>query len=351
MTRRTAIALIGLWAVPLGAQEVVLVPGFTREFRGLSSRGDEMWAAGRNGTYAHSRDGGHSWKAGVIPGADDLVLVDVEALGEDTACVLGTSFDNGLGRAYRTTDGGHSWTLTYELARPDAFLDGMAFWNRERGVAFGDPVDGAFVILRTDDGCQSWVGVAREHMPAPLHDEAGFAASGTAIAVAGTQWAWIGTGGDSVARVLRTHDGGRSWSAYATPMPGGAATGIFGIAFRDTLHGIAVGGNYQQPTGAGANVLVTSDGGRSWALAGTAMPAGVRYGASVLTAGARAFVAAGPTGIGVTLDDGTTWVAVDTLYGFAIHAVADRAWIAGPNGWIATFDLARFFSKTRPPDR
>ncbi|NIP79443.1 MAG: oxidoreductase, partial [Gemmatimonadetes bacterium] len=100
-----------------------------------------------------------------------------------------------------------------------------------------------------------------------LDGEAGFAASGTAIAVAGDRHAWIGTGAGPRARVYRTADAGKSWDAVDTPLPAGPTAGIFGVAFRDTLNGVAVGGDYTDTTSAALNVLRTRDGGRSWELA------------------------------------------------------------------------------------
>jgi len=348
---RIRTVVLALWgAVPLAAQEIVLVPGFTQEFRGLSAHGDQLWASGRGGVYARSTDGGRSWKSGRIPGAEGLFLVDVQALGRDTTCVLATSFDGGIGHAYRTTDGGVSWALTYEIEHPQAFLDGMAFWDRLHGVAFGDPVDGTFFVLRTDDGCVSWAEVRGSALAAPLEGEAGFAASGTGIAVAGTAYAWIGTGGGAVARVFRSDDRGLTWTAVATSMPGGPATGIFGIAFRDTLHGIAVAGNYQEPTGDAPTVLSTADGGLSWTVTGPARPAGVRFGAVALPE-ARAFVAAGPSGLGLSVDDGATWTPVDTLFRYGMVARDGVVWASGPTGWIARSDLTSLLQKPRAPDR
>lgn len=349
MTMRSVLATL-LLAAPLAAQEqeIVLVPGFRQEFRGLSALGDQLWASGRGGVFARSTDGGHSWKAGSIRGAEGLFLVDVQALGRDTACVLATSFDGGRAAVYRTTDAGISWSMTYELTHPAAFLDGVAFWDRTHGVAFGDPVDGMFVVLRTEDGCASWAEVRTPDLTA-LEGEAGFAASGTGIAVAGSSHAWIGTGGGRVARVLRTEDRGLTWTAVETAMPGGAATGIFGIAFRDTLHGIAVAGNYQEPDGDAPTVLASADGGRSWAITGPARPAGVRFGAVALP-DARAFVAAGPSGLGVSLDDGATWMPVDTLFRYGMVARDGVVWASGPAGWIARSDLSSLL-KIRAPDR
>jgi len=345
MTWRIALAaLVG--GTPLVAQEIVLVPGFTQEFRGISSRAEEMWASGRGGVFARSLDGGTSWKAGRIPGAEGLFLVDVEALGRDTACVLATSFDGGLGRAYRTTDGGHTWAVSFELAHPEAFLDAMAFWDHHAGVAFGDQVDGAFLILRTDDGCATWRRVPPDDVPATLEGEAGFAASGTSIATAGSDHAWIGTGGGHTARVLRTTDRGGSWTATSTPMPAAVATGIFGVAFLDTLIGMAVGGNYQEPDGNAPTVLTTIDGGRSWTLATPAAPAGVRFGAVALP-DLDLFVAAGPSGLGFSADRGATWSTVDTLAAFALHGSGGRVWAAGPTGWIARVDLRALVERGR----
>jgi photosystem II stability/assembly factor-like uncharacterized protein len=339
---RRLIALVVTLA-PGGArgQEVVNVPGMNGEFRGLAVRGEEVWAGGRGGRWARSTDRGRTWASGVIPGADSLVLVDVEVLEPGVTCALGTAFEGGLARAFRTADGGVSWARTYERRHAQVFLDGMAFWDGRRGLAFGDPVDGAFLVLRTEDGCRSWSEVPAGRLPEPLDGEAGFAASGTAIATAGVTHAWIGTGGGAVARVLRTADGGRSWSAHPTPFAAGPASGIFGVAFRDTLNGAAVGGNYQDPTAGASNVLRTSDGGLTWVVVGTSAPAGVRYGARYGPAGsAPVLVAVGPTGFGYSKDDGAGWVAVDTLNAFTLALTARAVWTAGPNGRVVRFDPA-----------
>jgi len=339
--RRTAALLAALLPGAAGAQDVAKVPGMDGEFRGLSVWGDEVWASGRGGRWARSTDGGRTWVSGLIPTADSLVLVDVEILGPGVACVLGTGFEGGLARAFRTGDGGNTWTTVYQRRHPQVFFDGMAFWDSGRGVAFSDPVDGGFLVLRTDDGCRSWTEVPAERVPAPLAGEAGFAASGTAITAAGAAHAWIGTGGGTVARVLRTTDGGRTWAAHPTPLAAGQAAGIFGIAFRDTLNGVAVGGNYQDPTAAAPNVLRTTDGGLTWTVLGTSAPAGVRYGARYAPGAPRpALVAVGPTGWGYSMDDGAGWVAVDTLNAFTVALSARAVWTAGPGGRVARFDPA-----------
>ncbi|NIP79444.1 MAG: oxidoreductase, partial [Gemmatimonadetes bacterium] len=131
------------------------------EIRGLSATaGGVAWATGRGGVWATTADGGETWEVGVIPGADSLFLVDVHALDADRAIVLATHFEGGLARIYRTDDRGATWGLLYEDDRAGAFYDGLAFWDDERGVAFGDAVDGVLTIVRTEDG-RRWQPAAR----------------------------------------------------------------------------------------------------------------------------------------------------------------------------------------------
>jgi photosystem II stability/assembly factor-like uncharacterized protein len=323
--------------------------GTTAEFRGLSAASSAIvWAAGRNGTFAVTRDGGFTWVSDTVPGAAELFFIDVHAVDEDTAYLLGTHFEGGLARVYKTTDGGASWTIQYSDERPGVFFDGMAFWDSENGIAFSDPIDGRLLIVTTFDGGATWMEAKAEAVPPALAGEAGFAASGTAIAVQGSRHVWIGTGGGEVARVYRSIDGGRNWTVAETPLSAGPTSGIFGIAFRDTLDGIAVGGDYQRPQESAMNVLRTSDGGRTWELVGRSQPAGVRYGVAHVRGEPQGiYVAAGPSGWGYSLDHGSTWIAIDTLGYNTLSFPAPRGalWVAGVEGRIAKLELARLKSE------
>ena len=304
------------------------------EFRGLSAAtGGVAWAGGRSGVFATTADGGTNWRTGTVAGADSLFLVDAHAVDARTAFVLGTHFDGGLARIYRTGDGGDSWMEVFEDDRPGAFYDGLAFWDGRRGVAFGDAIDGRMTIVRTVNGVD-WV--PAERVPPALDGEGGFAASGTAMTTAGDRHAWIGTGAGSRARVLRTGDGGRTWSAAETPLPAGPTAGIFGIAFRDTLNGVAVGGDYTDTTSAAFNVLGTRDGGRTWDLIARSAPDGVRYGVAYVPGTRPALlVAVGPSGSGYSLDDGVSWTELDRR---GVNTVAfsgpAEGWAAGVGGLV-----------------
>jgi photosystem II stability/assembly factor-like uncharacterized protein len=318
--------------------------GSTAEFRGLSAASATVvWAAGRNGTYARTVDGGATWTSETVAGASELFFIDVYAVDENTAYLLGTHFEGGLAKIYKTVDGGAVWIEQYSDSTPGVFFDGMAFWDAESGVAFSDPVEGSFLVITTADGV-TWMRVPPENIPAPLDGEAGFAASGTAITVQGDSSVWFGTGGGHVGRVYSSTDRGRTWTVSETPLAGNSSSGVFGVTFWDSENGVAVGGDHTQPQAASDNVALTRDGGRTWSLAGRPQPAGVRWGVThVQGSTGPLLVATGPSGWGFSRDAGATWEAGDTL-GFGTVGAAPEAgivWLAGVEGRVARVRLPR----------
>lgn len=323
-------------ASPAGAQARwnPSATGTAAEFRGLHAVGpDVVWAAGRGGVVAHTADAGASWRVDTIPGAERLFLVDVHALDDRAAWVAGTAFEGAaLGAIFHTADGGRTWTRQYADSTPGIFLDGLAFLDPKRGVAFGDPIGGRFVILTTENGGATWT--PSEGAPAALQGEAAFAASGTAI-VAQPGGIWIGTGGGPRARVLHSADGGRTWTGFETPATGGASKGLFGLALGTGGTGIAVGGDYRRPAASAENLLLTADGGRTWRVGSSEGLAGIQYGAA--HAGGDGFVSAGPPGSALSLDGGRTWTRIDGPGFNTVSCAGSLAacWAAGTDGRIA----------------
>ncbi|MGH7471755.1 MAG: M20/M25/M40 family metallo-hydrolase, partial [Longimicrobiales bacterium] len=250
------------------------------------------------------------------------------------AYLVGTDFNGGYAAIYKTVDAGKTWLKQWDKRHAQVFIDGVAFWDAQNGIAFSDPVEGAFLILTTADGGAHWNEVPRAGLPVPLPGEAAFAASGTNIAVLPPGHVWIATGGGSKARVLHSSDRGRTWSAAETPLAANQTTGLFGVAFRDAQNGIAVGGDYERAGAAMQNVVRTRDGGQTWTLAGGSTPAGVRYGVVYLP-GSSTAIAAGPAGYGVSRDDGQSWSALDTVAYNTMAAVRGAIWLAGLDGRIA----------------
>jgi photosystem II stability/assembly factor-like uncharacterized protein len=264
---------------------------------------------------------------------DKLDFRDVEAVAPDVAYVL--SIGSGtLSRIYKTVDAGTSWTLLFANADPDAFYDAMAFWDANRGIAVSDSVKGAFVITTTMDGGKSWAPVPAANLPAALAGEGAFAASGTNVAVFGKEHAWFGTGAAERARVLRTTDAGRTWQLAETPIKSGQSSGIYSVAFRDAQNGVIVGGDYAREAEAVDNAAVTRDGGRTWTLV-----KGLGGFRSVVAhvPGTRAtWIAIGPQGSDISIDDARTWAPVDGpgFDTFSFVKGKPMGWAAGARGAI-----------------
>jgi photosystem II stability/assembly factor-like uncharacterized protein len=265
---KAVFLIIILAAGSLFAQNYTIQKSNTTEnLRGVAVLSNHVaWASGTHGTYLRTADlRKNSWQIAQVTGAQALDFRDVEAFSADLAYLLSAG-PGDQSRIYKTTDGGRAWTLQFTNKDPKGFFNCMAFWDNDHGIAVGDPVDGKFVLITTQDGGKNWNPISRDVLPAAIEGEGAFAASGTCIAVEGKTNVWFATGG-KVARVFRSIDNGKSWTAAETPIAHGAdSSGAFSIAFRGASHGVIAGGDYKQPKQDGPNLAFTDDGGLTWKL-------------------------------------------------------------------------------------
>jgi photosystem II stability/assembly factor-like uncharacterized protein len=329
-----ATAFVGLYAPAADAQWRQQNVGTTADFRGLCAvDANVVWVSGTNGTYGRTVDGGRSWAVGTVPGADKLDFRDVEAFGEDTAYLLSA----GLGedaRIYKTVDGGKTWVLQFKNSNRDAFFDAIAFWDSMTGIALGDPVNGQFQLIHTEDGGANWRRLAAADLPPALPNEGAFAASGTCLVTRGDHDVWFATGGAKTARVFHSGNRGRTWTISETPIRAGTdSAGIFSVAFRDRNRGLIVGGDYRKPNEGGATAAFTADGGKSWTLIDTPFP----FRSGVAWAADR-WVVVGTSGSHVSQDNGATWKLLDREnYNSVAFTSTGEGWAVGPKGRIAKF--------------
>ena len=330
--------------VPLG-QAATWTPqtsSVASRLRGVSAvSGQVAWASGAGNTILRTSDGGANWQRLPSPSRDELDVRDIDAIDARTAYVLSVG-PGALSRIYKTTDAGVHWVLQFTNTDPDAFYDGMAFWDTDHGIAISDSVKGAFIVVRTEDGGRTWTPVAREALPPALANEGAFAASGTSVAVMGRHLAWIGTGAAERARVLRSTDEGRSWQMAETPVHAGGNAGIFSVAFRDARHGVIVGGDHTREAEAVDNAATTSDGGVTWTRPRGRGLSGFRSVVSYVPGTAAAFVALGPLGGDLSTDDGETWGPLDGSGAdtFSFAPGVATGWAAGAGGRISMLTLA-----------
>ncbi len=295
-----------------------------------------VWASGSNGVILRSTDEGATWTRMSVKGGDDLDFRGIKALDADTAYVM-SSGDGDKSRIYKTIDGGKTWTLQYTDKRPGFFLDSLVCDSKTHCYALSDPVGGKFLVLGTDDG-EHWKELPRDNMPAALPKEGAFAASGTSIAICdrGVN-VYFGTGGAAVARVFRSADHGRSWTAAETPIASGnASSGIFSVACGGFLV-VAAGGDYKEPTSAKRVAAYSNDFGATWHLA-EQQPGGYR--SAVADCGYGDVVAVGPNGTDISHDErgeAMHWQHTDRLHLNAVNCEGQHCWAVGPKGAIARF--------------
>ena len=303
-------------------------------FRGISAVSDSIcWVSGSKGTILRTTDRGQTWQKLSVPGSDSLDFRDIEAFSADEAVTM--SIGSGTqSRIYRTMDGGKNWDLVHQNMYDQGFYDAIAFWNDGYGILQGDPIEGRLFILVTDNRGQSWQEIEWMNRPAVQDGEYAFAASGTHMVTGAGGSVWIGTGG-TAARVLYSNDYGHSWEAVSTPMiQGEASTGIFSMAFSDSSHTLAVGGDYTKEKEGIDNIIYSNDGGRKWNLLDEVdipFRSAIRY-----TSGK--FITVGPSGSEYSNDKGQSWHAIE---GPGFHTLSigsdsiDAVWAAGRDGKIA----------------
>ena len=281
---------------------------------------DIAWASGGSGSatdavVVRTTNGGSVWESvsSNLPAVD---LYCIEAVDADHAWV-GT----GGGAIYATTNGGQSWSAQPYPGIQSGFIDAIRFFDLQNGYALGDPPSGSskFVLLRTTDGGASWSHFTNE--PVGVTGEVGWINS---FAWSDPRHGWFGT---NVSRVWRTSDGGGSWQSAAS-----GASSSYAVTFRDSLRGI-VGHE-------SGLVARSTDGGLSWSPVAFPSTETLTGASSVL--GQPMTWAATSTQIYRTTDDGTTWVSqlASPFTGGINHiSLADTShgWAVTSNGEVIAY--------------
>ena len=297
-----------------------------------------VWIGGSKGTFLRTIDGGKIWKTNQILGAETLDFRDVHAFDAKVAILMSAGeAEKGNAKFYRTTDGGKSWKIVYQTDQKGIFFDGIDFWDKQNGLAFSDPIDGKFFILRTKDGGKTWFPINSENIQKIQENEAAFAASGTSLITVGRKDAYICTGGGEFAQIYKTENQGENWSVVKTSMPAGKTNGLFGLRFWNARYGIAVGGDYQEVTKEMPNVLITIDGGKTWQDSPQTNPAGLKEGVAIYKQ--KILIAVGPSGTCYSKNFGKSWIEIDKTPLHAISISGEGIWAVGGKGSVFRLDL------------
>jgi photosystem II stability/assembly factor-like uncharacterized protein len=302
-------------------------------FRGMSVVDNKVaWLGGSKGTVGTTTDGGQTWTFKILEGYEALDFRSVYAFDAMHVIVA-----NAGSPAYilKTSDGGKSWRRVYQNDDKDAFIDGIDFWNAKKGLVYGDPISSKMLLLKTVDSGESWTLLTDAQRPLMKEGEASFAASGTGVRCLDKGKAFILTGGKT-SRLWSSNDEGMSWTPSDMPIiQGGQMTGGYSMAFLNFQKGIVVGGNWDDHTLTTDHILLTNDGGKTWAKPDVPTR-GLRECVEYLDN--EVVLAAGQKGSDISYDGGKTWTRLSDLTGFDVVRKArkgDLIVAAGGQGKVA----------------
>ncbi len=162
------------------------------------------YAVGNNyGGIAKTEDGGGLWDLMKFPSDYSNYQASMAyAVNEDTVYV--PVFGSGT-FLLKSEDGGKTWTKILSGAdAQNSFFNVVHFFDENRGVVQGDPVNGDFEIYVTNDGGQTWTRVDGANIPDALPGEYGIV--GYYYANSNIIWYFTNKG-----RVFRSLDYGLHW--------------------------------------------------------------------------------------------------------------------------------------------
>ncbi len=212
-----------------------------------------IWVCGDATACYRSTNGGFNWLP-AYTGLPSVALYGISALDANT-CWVGT----GTGSIYKTTNGGTSWTL--QQAVSGSFINGIKMFNSNFGVYTGDPTGAGqpYQMRRTTNGGTNWV----------LATTSPIASSEFGVINAwdwlDTSSFWVGsantTPSATTAKVYRTTTGFFGTWSFATLTGTGGTAGLYyqAIAFINATSGLA-GSN-------ASTIMKTTDGGVTWTAA------------------------------------------------------------------------------------
>ncbi|MBS1519134.1 MAG: hypothetical protein JSS91_13695 [Bacteroidetes bacterium] len=279
------------------------------------------WAAGVGPTVIKTLDGGLTWTSALGTGIIGDVYNIFGVSDEIAFCATTPSSSN----IYKTTNGGTTWTAVF--TQPGGFINCIRMISPLVGYAVGDPVGGKWTVLRTLDGGNSWSRMATE----PLAGGSEFGWN-NALKILGSD-IWFGTNSGVV---YHSTDLGITWSSsptsgtvnsYAVHFNNNA----FGLAGGDGMSSSFNGGMVWSPTGlpgVSGDVTGLEGNGNDWWS--------IRSGSSVY----------------YSSNQGASWSTVHTYGGinsffdlnFTIESACLVGWSVGTGGSISKMSGTQFSS-------
>lgn len=256
-------------------------------FNGISfSDPDNGTIVGGNGTIISTTNGGESWSYNSF--GNTATMRSVALKDANNGIAVGS-----LGTITKTTDGGKSWTVI--PVKTNSYLYNTTYADTKHCIAVGNET-----VLKSADGGITW----------KLLSFSSIFLRGVSFSDSskGTAVGYKRIGDSFIAAILRTTDGGETWSEQ----PAGVTNTLLGIYMTDLNNATAVG--------EGGTIIKTTDAGATWKLqtSGTTVKLN-----SVYFTGVNKGIIVGEGGIILrTVDGGNTWVKQSSPVNSILYSVS-----------------------------
>ncbi len=289
------------------------------DFGVMFSDTNNGWFVGNVGEALVTSDGGTSATRLNFPSTS--ILRNVYTMSATNVYIVGRDTVNEGASIFHTTDGGTNWTVQFNTAttfpgRSITSTDRInAIWfiDANNGWAAGGLGDNTNLILRTTDGGTTWTSVHR-NADSGTDDELQsifFADSTTGYAVGNT------------GVILKSTDSGATWAVVAS----GTTENLHEVRCNSSTSCVIVGNT--------GTILLTSDGGTTLTTPATA-PTTANLNA-LDRVGAKVWAGGDSGSIFYSTDSGATWTAQTSNTTYPVQAI----WMIDENtGWAACSNTA-----------
>jgi photosystem II stability/assembly factor-like uncharacterized protein len=214
------------WEVQRGNPETVTKISFASESVGFRT--------GKYGLVEKTIDGGITWKKQNANTLTDIIGIKFADI--NTGWILDEG-DYGLSTVLKTIDGGATWQKKLINNRG---LSDLFFVDAKNGWAVG-----TFDVYKTTDGGENWFSVSLDR---PFF-------AGSNVYFSDSKNGWILGSENAKTQILKTTNGGVSWSVIQTPTIPNRQNNAYKIYFKNVNEGWVIGTQV---------VLRTTDGGQTW---------------------------------------------------------------------------------------
>lgn len=282
-----------------------------------------------------TQDGGQSWAAVMPPGVSAVPADGLATFGGDSAWVAEQLGDSTL--LFRTSDGGANWdvsSIPVAGAPQFSFIDAKNGWVLvHQGVAAGSE---AVTLLKTEDGGVTWTQVAAATPKDAASESLPFGGGKTGVSFRNATDGWLTGYAPITASIylFATHDGGKTWMEQKLAVPDG-----FSEVMLTSTPPIFVSeqDGYMATEFAGVDqaflLYATHDGGQTWSPVKVPISGTDRRLYWDFVDSSHGFIANGEE-LYRTEDGGATWKSVSS--GSALKDLAQLDFVSPQVGWAVS---------------